>query len=313
MVRALSSPRCLPTVNSNNPAAEPNNAILSLVQNLERLQNHCGKICFNQPSETIRKNILSILDQRPEWRQRMAVMTSSPTLRQTILETVPRHGRAAGSAMLGETHIWRPHGTAVDRRAERDSMTLSHGPESLQTEYGDQNWPKIVPIQGQLGEEDLSSPVEDVKFDITKTRPKCYSIPQTIRFAPFELDPLPGPGHYFTHMIPKGLNYKDGEYVVLGANHVYPYKSLLSDTDATKMPSSPKYSFPKMRRCVSEVHTGQALRDVGPVKTDSCCLSPGPVYPHHSTFPNCKKPPGTRASRSPKKKWWMEQRSVRVT
>eukprot|EP00397_Hematodinium_sp_SG-2012_P027065 GEMP01028413.1.p1 GENE.GEMP01028413.1~~GEMP01028413.1.p1 ORF type:complete len:307 (+),score=65.12 GEMP01028413.1:58-978(+) len=302
MVRATSLPRSL-----------PDGQLASVVADLEEIQ--AMQAAPQQPSSIIKESIEVILNQRPEWRQRMAVMTKSAILRQTILQTLAGGARAAGSAVLGETHIWRPHLDVDSVVAERKSLDLTHGARSvIQTEYGDQNWPKVNPKDSCLGKLEtktqcLPFPVEHVRYDPTRTRSKRYSVPRSIRFAPFELSSTPGPGEYHPFLLPKGVAYSVGESVVMGANHVFPFKGLLGEVDATKLAASPKWTFPKMRRCCSEVFTGQALRDVGPCKTDDGCLSPGPTYEHLSTFhPNNAPASKMLASHVPAQKWSTMQR-----
>lgn len=55
-----------------------------------------------QPSKEIDELIRSILADRPEWRQRMAVMTRSALLRQRILDCQAPGGRTLGCTVLRE-------------------------------------------------------------------------------------------------------------------------------------------------------------------------------------------------------------------
>lgn len=75
--------------------------------------------------------------------------------------------------------------------------------------------------------------------------------------------------------------------IVLGSNHSFPYKTLLADEiTATKIRSSPIYSFPKQRRGMTDVPQGRinaaadSMTEVcqNAVKTDNKNLSPGPIY-----------------------------------
>merc|ERR1719401_1557555 len=115
----------------------------------------------------------------------------------------------------------------------------------------------------------------------------------------------PGPGAYFKSQ-PRGTAFSTdgGETVVLGSNHVCPWKKCLGrninpvHVDGTTLRSSPCFSFSKTRRSVSEVSLGVGP-DPGPTKSDRGCLSPGPVYEHHGTF---RPRPQQSQSTSPKRK-----------
>ena len=68
------------------------------IEALERMQSEQASI--QQPSKKLDNLIKEILADRPEWRQRMAVMTKSPLLRQKILTLKNPGGRAVGSGVL---------------------------------------------------------------------------------------------------------------------------------------------------------------------------------------------------------------------
>lgn len=264
-----------------------------------------------QPNILVQQSIDSVLGQRPEWRQRMAVMTSSPILRQTLLNSVPSSGRAAGSAVFGETHIWRPHGTADCTSTERANMNLTYGAREIVTEYSDQNWPKVNPRESCLGHVEtktqcLPFPVEHVKYDLTRTRSKRYSIPKAVRFPPLTYTTTPGPVTYQPLLLPRALSAEDS---VVRSN----FKGLVAELEHTKSTTSPNWSLSKMRRSCSEAQTGHALRDGGPMKTDSGCCSPGPVYEHFSIFhPNKKRAACTLASHASPKKWLAIRQEIPV-
>jgi hypothetical protein len=74
--------------------------------------------------------------------------------------------------------------------------------------------------------------------------------------------------------------------VALGPNHAYQWKDVLGQAINPvgvdrKLRSSPKPSFSRMRRCVSDVCVGYSPISV---KSDEGNLSPGPIYPHWTTF-----------------------------
>lgn len=234
-----------------------------------------------QPNSELDDELSWALSMHPQWRQRMAVATRSATLRNKIL-SIPAH-RAAGSAALGSTHPWR---------------------NSMSRDFKDQTWPK-----GELGETGpggdrndrfLPSPADTLRRHPLQTSSAAVSMPRTKRFpgsGNYEIDILesqkrstPGPGSYFK-TVPRGTGFSmdGGETVILGANHICPWKKCLGrninpvHVDGTTLRSSPCFSFSKTRRSVSEVALG-AHGDPGPTKTDRGCLSPGPVYEHYGSM-----------------------------
>lgn len=243
-----------------------------------------------QPNPKVDRAIESVLTNRPEWRARMAVMTSSVLLRQKILSILPPGGRAAGSAQLGSTHDWRTH--FVNNRSDHD-------------------WPVVDPLEGCLpGGEAAPArhPVERKPIDPTISHVASWTIPKARRFAPggestkgaalhIQKNNTPGPGAYFKSL-PRGVPFtSNGETVIYGANHVFPSKSCMGHhmnpihVDFTVLTSQPKWTIPRMRRNVSDVVVGNAAsgtrasgKDGGPVKCDAGCLSPGFIYEQYSAI-----------------------------
>lgn len=179
--------------------------------------------------------------------------------------------------------------------------------------FSDHSWPRVV--SGESGHLHLpgGSKVEHKQLlrctsDRLRVNPllphtENYSFSRSARFpqtlkngetdhAEAQRREPPGPGHHFKTM-PMGpaFSMDGGESVILGPNHVCPWKRPLGHhinpvfSDLTTLDAAPAFSFSKTRRAVSEsslgVHSGQAG---GPVKTDLGCLSPGLVYEHFGTM-----------------------------
>mmetsp|Transcript_34669 Transcript_34669/g.80923 ORF Transcript_34669/g.80923 Transcript_34669/m.80923 type:complete len:385 (-) Transcript_34669:103-1257(-) len=246
-----------------------------------------------QPNPELDALITHAISERPELRQRLAVMTKSALLRKKILMTIPVGGRAVGSHQFGHTHPWRrmPYNTV-----------------------GDHNWPTVatmgstglhhLPGGGAKYQRHLRASAELTQYDPLISHTPNYSIPRAERFSGSESDgkvskaraqqmhnATPGPSDYFKS-VPRGTAFtdEDCETVLFGANHIYPWKTALGRNinpvhcDASVMPSAPKCTFPKARRPANEVSMGHGQHDGGPVKTDRGCLSPGPVYEHASSM-----------------------------
>jgi len=260
----------------------------SIVTQLESMQ--AQQRSPQQPNLQLDAMILQLIDERPERRQRMAIMTKSALLRKKILTVIPRGGRAVGCGVLGATYEWRT--------------------KALPDSYSDCNWPKAVhnqigvhylPGGGPEHDRLLRSPSDKRTLHPTLQSSEFYSIPRAKRFhGTFpngELNPEevqkrapPGPGAYMKS-VPGGTAFTvdGGETIVLGANHTYPWKKAMGrqlnpiEADATTLESAPCYTFPKTRRMVADTFAGHGLKDGGPVKTDTGSLSPGYVYELHST------------------------------
>eukprot|EP00930_Biecheleria_cincta_P068979 TRINITY_DN56795_c0_g1_i1.p1 TRINITY_DN56795_c0_g1~~TRINITY_DN56795_c0_g1_i1.p1 ORF type:complete len:380 (-),score=51.79 TRINITY_DN56795_c0_g1_i1:47-1186(-) len=268
---------------------EEQDDLRSIVARMEALQSQ--QRSMHQPSDELDAMIARQLVGHPEQRHRMAVMTKSALLRQKILTQIPQGGRSLGCAVLGSTYSWRQH--------------------ALPDDFSDHNWPKGVHNQhgihhlpGGDAHHDrvLRCPIDKRTYHPTLSSTEFYSIPRTKRFpgtlhngeidkVKVQLTGTPGPGAYFKS-VPRGTQFSvdGGETVVLGANHTYPWKKCLGrqinpvDVDAVSQVSAPSYSFPRMRRTLSDPCSGHGLQDGGPVKTDHGGLSPGPVYELHSTM-----------------------------
>jgi len=238
----------------------------SFVQHLEALQSR--QRSPQQPTPEVDVLLAHLLEDKPEWRTRLAVLTRSPALRQKILGVVPTGARAVGSGSLGSTHPWRQ--SAAERTLTAAGLTASGSP---------------------------AIPAERVRMDPTILHTECYSLPRAQRFEGIndrgEVDlqilqrrSSPGPGAYSKSM-PRGTAFSDGgERVVLGANHTFAFRRVLGrqinpiDVDATSLPSAPAYSFGGSRRTLSETSVGHNQQTGGPAKSDLGALSPGPVYEH---------------------------------
>jgi len=264
----------------------------TVVAHLEELQ--FAQRSPQQPNPKVDRAIESVLATRPEWRARMAIMTSSVLLRQKILSILPPGGRAAGSAQLGSTHDWRTQ--FANNRSDHD-------------------WPKVDPREGSLpgGEyAPIRHPIERCRRDPTISSVASWTVPKAKRFAPggesekgatlhVQKNNTPGPGAYFKSL-PRGVPFTtNGETVIYGPNHVFPSKSCLGHhmnpihVDFTVLTSAPKWTMPRMRRNVSDVVVGNASQFTkasggdgaisgGPIKSDAGCLSPGFIYEHYSAI-----------------------------
>lgn len=277
------------------PSSTLSPRVSSTDQDLQTVVAHLEQMQFaqrspQQPNPKVDRAIESVLSTRPEWRARMAVMTSSVLLRQKILTILPPGGRAVGSAQLGSTHEWRTQ---------------------FANNCSDHNWPAVDPIEGCLPGGDFSParhPVERKPKDPTISTPASWTIPKAKRFAPggesekgkvchIQKNNTPGPGAYFKSL-PRGVPFtSNGETVIYGANHVFPSKSCMGHhlnpvhVDFTVLTSQPKWTIPRMRRNVSDVVVGNAAqgtrasgKDGGPVKCDAGCLSPGYIYEQYSSI-----------------------------
>lgn len=269
---------------------ENGEGLKSLVARLEGLQ--MAQRSPQQPNPELDQAIIQAITARPEWRQRMAVMTKSPWLRRKILMAMADGGRAIGCHVLGSTHQW------VNRVRENVS---------------DHNWPKMAAsergpyLPGGPDEQarHLRGPADKVQHHPLLHAQPSHSIPRAKRFHGLDSEgkpdkkaganrhqATPGPGEYH-RSLPRGPHFlaDQGETVVLGANHMCPWKSVLGhninpvECDHTVLPSAPIWTFPKTRRMASEVASGfGGGGDGGAVKTDRGCLSPGNVYEHVSSF-----------------------------
>lgn len=260
----------------------------SIVTQLESMQ--AQQRSPQQPNLQLDAMILQLIGERPERRQRMAIMTKSALLRKKILTVIPRGGRAVGCGVLGATYEWRT--------------------KALPDSYSDCNWPKAVhnqigvhylPGGGPQHDRLLRSPSDKRTHHPTLQSSEFYSFSRAKRFhGTFENGELnpeevqkrapPGPGAYMKS-VPGGTAFTvdGGETIVLGANHTYPWKKAMGrqlnpiEADATTLESAPCYTFPKTRRMVADTFAGHGLKDGGPAKTDTGSLSPGFVYELHST------------------------------
>jgi len=256
-----------------------------------------------QPNPELDDELARALSMHPSWRTRMAVATRSPLLRKKILSC--QCNRAVGSSALGQTHPWRK-----DQGGKH---------------FSDHSWPKA-----QLGDTGLHLPGGDARHDLLlranqdqlakhplQSNTANHSFMKTKRFpgtGNYEVDTCdsqkrstPGPGAYFK-TVPRGTAFSmdGGETVILGANHVCPWKKSLGrninpvHVDGSTLRSQPCFSFSRTIRSVSEVSLGTAS-DPGPTKSDRGCLSPGPVYAHYGTFgpaPACKPQRRARSTTS---------------
>merc|ERR1712157_547897 len=184
-------------------------------------------------------------------------------------------GRGAGSSVLGSTHPWRK--------------------KTLSDDFTDHNWPKAVTnehglhhLPGGTEKHDsvLRCPVDKIRMDPLLSHTPNYSVPRTKRFggcthengelnkAEAQKRGNPGPGAYFKS-VPRGTSFAvdGGETMVMGANHVFPWKKSLGrqinpiDVDATSLPSAPCFTFAKTRRTVSDTSVGHGVQEGGPVKS----------------------------------------------
>jgi hypothetical protein len=263
--------------------------IRDTVARLESMQ--AQQFSLQQPDPKLDALIVRTLTNRPEWRQRMAVMTKSALLRKKILSTAIVGGRGIGSSTLGSTYHWR--------KAKLDDSFSDHNwPKAIVSEYGMHHLPGGTAKHDQV----LRCPSDKLRKHPTLESTAFYSFSTDKRFPGThhngELNKgaiqklgTPGPGAYFKS-VPCGthFNVDGGETVVLGANHVCPWKKSMGrqinpiDVDATTLTSAPCFSFGKSRRTASDTHVGHGLQDGGPMKSDRGALSPGPIYEHFSSM-----------------------------
>jgi hypothetical protein len=202
---------------------------------------------------------------KPELRQRWAAQADLPQPRQEILKTLPKEDRQVGSQMLGHGHAWRSNKTG---RHSSDAPDFRSGAM------------RINPIMNR-------SP--QYSFGKTTRFPNPgFSEEKTLTYQNWA---TPGPGHYLPSRTPyAGYNEATGhphmDGIAFGANHTYPWKGTMGECINPvavdfKLKSSPKPSFGRMRRCASDVSVSYGTTAV---KTDEGNLSPGPIYPHWTTF-----------------------------
>lgn len=266
---------------------------------LERLEDmQMRQRSPQQPNPELDKLIAQAFDRYPEWRMRMAVMTKSPWLRKKILSYLPNGVRMVGSSTLGNSHGWRSK--LPDNFTDHNWPTVTHHPKFGQHLPG-----------GTMKEHTqvLRAPADKLRVNPTLSHSEYYSFPRNNRFPGTtgngEIDKnevqkkgTPGPGAYHKS-VPRGTAFlaDGGETVVLGANHVCPWKSALGhqinpiEVDQTSLPSAPKYSFSKTRRAISETSLGHGRQHGGLVKSDEGCLSPGHVYEQYASMrPSAGRP-----------------------
>lgn len=294
------------------PEPEPE----SLQDILDRLENlQFEQRSSQQPNGEVDRIIFETFYGKPEWRHKMAVMTKSPWLRKKILQMLPQGGRGCGSATLGNSYPWRNEALA------KKGGALEAADEKLW--FSDHNWPKVavndrgdyeLPGGTKAGRMSdyhyrlLQGPVDKVAYDPIISHTANYSFSKAKRFpgthdngelakAQVQKRGTPGPGSYFK-TLPRGVGFPAdrGETVVLGANHISPWKGCmghqLNPVFADLVGEArPKWSFPKARRSGSETMSGHGLQDGGPIKSDRGCLGPGPVYEMYSSM----RPSDTRA------------------
>jgi hypothetical protein len=270
----------------------PVGAMQAAVARLETLQMRM--VSPQQPSPELDNEIARILGEHPDWRTRLSVATRSAVLRQKILGAkLPDAGRQVGSNRLGSSHHWRQG--------------------KLPDHFSDHTWPAAVPggYRGQHflpggstrdHERLLRATANQLRMNPLMSRSLEYSIPKDKRFQytteSGEVDHKeaqrrepPGPGEYFKSApLGPGFSVDGGETVIIGPNHVCPWKRALGrhinpvPADLT-LDAAPAFSFSKTRRAVSDSSLGHAGMSGGPVKTDFGCLSPGHVYEHTHSFP----------------------------
>jgi hypothetical protein len=229
---------------------------------------------------------------KPELRQRMAdqselphgdpatmghgVKSWSTASRQGILKILPPEDRQVGSQMLGHGHVWRTNKTGRHSADHPDFRA------------------------GQMRMEPTLARSPQYSFSKTTRFPNPgFSEEKTLTYKNWA---TPGPGHYMPSRTPyagynangsgKGISYNDStghphmDGIAFGPNHTYPWKDVMGQTINpvgvdTKLKSSPKPSFGRMRRCASDVQVSYGTQAV---KSDEGNLSPGPIYPHWTTF-----------------------------
>lgn len=329
-------------------AAEKGSAVSEMMEVVHRLEALQAAMATPQ-SETGREfesTLANALREHPEWRQRMAVHTTSAMLRQRILKALPYSTRAVGSDTLGRTFPWREK-ALPDVRSDCDwpKVVLTKPrrvPASPNSSWKSRS--ESVPLRrldrcGVQGKRPLIHPIEKARHNPLLTKSASWTIGRAERFAPGgesgsenrTWSNTPGPATY-SRSVPRGVMFpadaqdrsenlptNSGETIVFGANATCPWKGALGrninpiDVDLTTLVSAPKYSIPKMRREVSEVITGQALQYGGQVKSDSGVLSPGPIYEYTATMrPRERLLPTVKDGRSAKRTRPPEIRSFPV-
>lgn len=270
-----------------------------MVQALEEM--HHDQRTKGQPSSDIETLLKAVFADRPEWRQRMAVMTTSNVLRRKILDTMPPGGRQVGSAVLGATHPWRaavklPSGMVP--KFEESDMYPRYSTNTGRYS-GDHNWPKADPKTGKLCREVLPSPAETMLQHPKLTNCPSYSFGKGTRrvvadpihdiwtevWKPQVKNSTPGPGDYTESQFPGRVPMRwQNETVVLGANEKYGCKGMLSDraTRLSQHETKPVYSFPLQRG--PDVAQGNHQASNGAVKSDAGNLSPGFIYQQYGGF-----------------------------
>lgn len=300
------------------PVANDMESMRAFVAHLETMQ--AQQRSPQQPNKELDAELAHALSAYPEWRQRMAITTKSALLRKKILTTMAPGARCVGSSGMHGSHPWRK--------------------DLSEKYFTDSNWPNSTAFRDLHGQQGGSSPGHDrlrsqamrdlqelqsgssspsqdrlvrsqAKHVLRLTSsPASESMPKAKRFshsidgeehATNQKRSSPGPGAYFKSQ-PRGTAFSvdGGETVVLGANHIAPWKKVLGHNinpvhvDGTTLRSSPCFSFSKTRRCASDTAIGHGCQDGGPAKTDRGCLSPGPaVYELHGTFqPSKTSSPG---------------------
>ncbi|CAD7937507.1 unnamed protein product [Amoebophrya sp. A25] len=269
-------------------------------------QMHADQRTQQQGCDAMDRLLKMIMTDRPEWRQKMAVLTKSQMLRRKILDVLPPGGRQVGSAMLGATHPWR---SAIKKRDGKiwranDENTWPHYALAQGLLASDHNWPKVDPVTGTLSrkfDDDktrLPAPVEMMKqhpkldncpsYSFGKEKRRVIADPihdiWTEVYCPQTKNSTPGPGDYSEAKgickVPWMLN----ERVVLGSNEKYGCQGMLSD-DITRLGQhacSPVYSFPQKsqyRSVAQGVHMVQSA-----AKSDGGNLSPGLAYEAYGSF-----------------------------
>lgn len=262
----------------------------SIVAHMEGLQGLQRSL--NQPNQELDDLIHEVIATRPEVRQRIAVMTKSALLRKKILMCIPQGGRALGSSVLGASHPWRRRKTS----SYPDSFTDHNWPKASTGYHGMNYLPG-----GTTREHDnvLRKPADQIPLNpLLHAHSANYSLSKAKRFHGTKEDGTldkfecqkkgtPGPGTYHKS-VPRGpaFSVDGGETFHIGANHICPWKKPLGQhinpigVDAASLHTAPCYTFPKTRRTAAETSWGHGLQDGGPAKSDSGCLSPGPVYEH---------------------------------
>ncbi|CAD7970275.1 unnamed protein product [Amoebophrya sp. A120] len=277
---------------------------------------HYDQRTRGQPGEDLEKLMKAVFADRPEWRQRMAVLTKSQVLRRKILDTLPPGGRQVGSAVLGATHPWRSAVKTVEGRVykfEEQNIWPRYATDAGRYS-SDHNWPKADPVTGKLARDVLPSPSETMPQHPKLTNCPSYSFGKGLRrvvadpihdiwtevWKPQDKNSTPGPGDYTealgTTKTPFTLQHNQ-EIVVLGANDKYACKGMLSPeiTRLAQHTCKPVYSFPLQR--LPDVAQGN-LAQATAVKSDLGNLSPGQIYTQYGGFRVKDKNYGNRPART---------------